>query len=41
MFNPQRKARRADIFMEERHFTIHLKKVQNIERSLSLRSKHY
>ena len=36
MFNPQRKSKVADIFMEERTFQIHLDKVKAIRHSASL-----
>ena len=41
MFNPQRKAKVADICMQEKAYSLHLKKVDQIERSLSLKKKRY
>jgi hypothetical protein len=39
MFNPQRKSKIADIFMQEKIYSLHLKKVKDIKRSLSQRNK--
>ena len=36
MFNPQRRSKVNDIFMEEKAFQLHLDKVKNIRQSYSL-----
>lgn len=41
MFNPQRKSKVSDIFMQEKSYKLHLAKMGQIEQSLSLRSKRY
>ena len=41
MFNPQRKSKIADIYMQEKVYGIHLRKISQIENSNSLRSKRY
>lgn len=41
MFNPQRKVKVADIYMQEKAYSSHLQKIDQIEKSLSLRSKRY
>lgn len=41
MFNPQRKSKISDIFMQEKIYGIHLRKVDQIEKSSSLRGKRY
>ncbi len=41
MFNPQRKSKVSDIFMQEKIYKLHLDKMNKIEHSLSLRSKRY
>lgn len=41
MFNPQRKAKVADIYMEEKAFQLHLDKVKNIRQSYSLTARRH
>ena len=39
MFNPQRKSKVSDIYMQEKIYKLHLAKMHHIERSLSPRAK--
>lgn len=41
MFNPQRKSKVSDIFMQEKLYKLHLAKMDQIEHSKSNRSKRY
>ena len=41
MFNPQRKSKVADIYMQEKFYKIHKTKMNQIEHSASPRSKRY
>jgi len=41
MFNPQRKSKVSDIYMNEKAFQLHLDKVKNIRQSYSLTARRH
>jgi len=41
MFNPQRKSKVSDIYMDEKAFQLHLDKVKNIRQSYSLTARRH